>query len=232
MKKILSAIASRFFVTGVLVGGALLFTASNAVSQTLTLADLAIPGTSITNGDKVFFNFQNISQVGDLTVPLGSIYVVPIIVGADYGIQFQSSLWSLSGTGQNYDLGFTFQVMTADGQALIDDNSLLVTGAIDFDGATHIAETITDTSFSPLASSLVYITSTGQNFVDHEVFPGGPYAVIDISKDFSMTTGADPLSQVFVSHFDQVFSQVPEPSSALFLGLGGLALVWRRRFTR
>lgn len=25
---------------------------------------------------------------------------------------------------------------------------------------------------------------------------------------------------------------VPEPSSALFLGLGGLALVWRRRFTR
>ena len=214
------------------MSGALLFLSSNArSSQLLTLADLATPGVSMTNGDKVFFNFQNISQVGDLTVPLSSIYVVPIIVGADYGIQFQSSLWSLSGTGQNYDLGFTFQVMTADGQALIDDNSLLVTGAIDFDGATHIAETITDTSFNPLASSLVYITSTGQSFVDHEVFPGGPYAVIDISKDFSMTTGADPLSQVFVSHFDQVFSQVPEPSSALFLGLGGLALACYRRFT-
>jgi hypothetical protein len=35
-----------------------------------------------------------------------------------------------------------------------------------------------------------------------------------------------------MSHFDQTFSQVPEPSSALFLGLGGLALIWRRRFTR
>jgi hypothetical protein len=60
------------------------------------------------------------------------------------------------------------------------------------------------------------------------------YAVINISKDFSMTTGADPLSQVFVSHFDQTFSQVPEPSCVMLLGfgLGGLALVWRRRFTR
>jgi hypothetical protein len=28
------------------------------------------------------------------------------------------------------------------------------------------------------------------------------------------------------------FTPIPEPSSALFLGLGGLALVWRRRFTR
>src|ERR1017187_1308300 len=28
------------------------------------------------------------------------------------------------------------------------------------------------------------------------------------------------------------YTPVPEPSSALFLGLGGLALVWRRRFTR
>ena len=232
MKKILSTVKSRLFVTGILVCGALLFLASNARSQPLTLADLSSPGASMTNGDKVFFNFQNISQVGDLTVPLSSIYVVPITVGGDYGIQFQSSLWSLSGADQNYDLGFDFQVTTTSGQALITDNTLSVTGGIDYDGATHIAETVTDPNNDSLANKLVYITPTSQNLVDNEVFPGGPYAVIDISKDFSMTTGDDPLSQVFVSHFDQTFSEVPEPSSALFLGLGGLALACYRRFTR
>jgi hypothetical protein len=232
MKKILSTVKSRLFVTGVLVGGALLFLASNAGSQTLTLAQLATPGISLTNGDKVFFDFQNISQVGDLTVPLSSIYVVPITVGSDYGIRFQSALWSLTGANQDYDLSFNFQVMTLSGQALIEDNTLSVTGGIDNGGAAQIAEGITDPVGDSLANSYVYINSTGQKLTDHEVFTGGPYAVIDVSKDFSMTTGVNPLSEVFVSHFDQTFSQVPEPSSALFFGLGGLALACYRRFTR
>jgi hypothetical protein len=129
-------------------------------------------------------------------------------------------------------LAFNFQVETIDGQALIDDNTLQVVGAISYDGAVNIAETATDTNEISLASKLVYITSSSENLIDHKIYPGGPYSVIDISKDFSMTTGNNPLSHVFVSHFDQTFSQVPEPSSALFLGLGGLALACYRRFTR
>ena len=218
-------------MTGVLVGGALLFMTSNARSQTETLAYLSTPGTSITNGDKVFYDFSDISQVGTLTVPLSDIYVVPVLINGDYGIQFQSALWSLSGADQSYDLSVYFQVTTTNGQALIEDNALTVTGGVDNGGATYVDEGITDTDYNSLASSYVYINATGQNLQDHETF-GGDYAVIEVNKDFDMSTGDDPLGEVNVSHFIQTFSEVPEPSSALFLGLGGLALACYRRFTR
>ncbi len=232
MKKILSAIVSRYLVTGVLAGGALLFMASNAMSASVTLADLAAGG-SVTNGDKVFFDFSNISQVGDLTVPLSSIYVVPAEDEGDLGFQFQSALWSLSGANQNYDLGFNFEVKTTDGQPLITDDTLEITGAQLLGGSSHIAEVISlPDEGGTVGSSLVYFNSGGAYTEDGTVLVGGPYSVIEVAKDFAMTTGNNPASQVFVSHFDQTFSQVPEPSSALFLGLGGLALACYRRFTR
>jgi len=233
MKKILSAIVSRNLMTGVLAGGALLFMASNAMSQsTVTLADLAAGG-SVTNGDKVFYDFSNISQVGDLTVPLSSIYVVPTEDEGDLGFQFQSALWSLTGPLQNYDLGFNFEVKTTDGQPLITDDTLEITGGILFGGSTHIAEDISlPDEGGTVATSLVWLSKSGSYTEDNEDLIGGPYAVLEISKDFSMVTANNPGGHISVSHFDQTFSQVPEPSSALFLGLGGLVLACYRRFTR
>jgi hypothetical protein len=228
MKKILFAIESRLVV---LVGGALLFAASNAFSQS-TLADLLVPGASITVGDFVFYNFNGVSQVGDLTVPLSDVYVVPTTDAfGNTGIQFQSALWSLGGADQNYDMGVNFLVKTVDGQPVIDDDVLAMTGGVLYDGATHVAETVSDVEDNTLATLLVYVNPVGQHVEDDSVF-GSSYDVIQVTKDFSMNTGSDALSQVFVSHFDQTFSVVPEPSSALFLGLGGLALACYRRFTR
>jgi hypothetical protein len=222
------------FVTSVLVGGALLFAASNALSQE-TLADLSVPGATLTvptpYGGLVFSDFSSISQVGDLSVPLDSIYVVPTIDDGNYGIQFQSAFWSLGGANQNYDLGFNFQVATVNGQAIIEDDTLAVTGGILFDGATHVAETVSTLDDTSLSSLLVYINSSGQSLENDATFTGGgAYDVIKITKDFSMTTGSDPLSQVFVSHFVQTFSVVPEPSTLALAGLSGLGmLLFRRR---
>jgi hypothetical protein len=234
MKKILSAIVSRNLMTGVLAGGALLFMTSNAMSQpTVTMADLAAGG-SITNGDKVFYDFSNISQVGDLTVPLSSIYVVPTEDEGDLGFQFQSALWTLTGANQTYDLGFNFEVKTTNGQPLITDDTLEITGATHLLGDTaNISEVISlPDEGGTVATSLVWLSKSGSYTEDNEDLIGGPYAVLEISKDFSMVTANNPGGHISVSHFDQTFSQVPEPSSALFLGLGGLVLACYRRFTR
>jgi hypothetical protein len=116
---------------------------------------------------------------------------------------------------------------------VITDDTLEITGGILFGGSTHIAEDISlPDEGGTVATTLVYINSTGAYTEDNADFVGGPYSVIEVAKDFAMATGSNPESQVFVSHFDQTFSQVPEPSSALFLGLGGLALACYRRFTR
>jgi hypothetical protein len=236
MKKLPFATGSRLFVTSVLTGGALLFAASNALSQE-TLADLAAGGTLTVPtpyGGLVFYDFSNISQVGDLNVPLADIYVVPTFDDGNYGVQFQSALWSLGGASQNYDLGFNFQVAAVNGHAIIEDDNLALTGGILFAGATHVAETVSTVDDTSLSSLLVYINSSGQSLENDATFTGGgAYDVIKITKDFSMNTGADPLSQVFVSHFIQTFSvvsEVPEPSTLALAGLSGLGmLLFRRR---
>jgi hypothetical protein len=69
----------------------------------------------------------------------------------------------------------------------------------------------------------------------------GPGTVVGLTMDsisyvtFSADSGVDSSSQAYsgaqlIVTYD--FTVVPEPSSALFLGFGGLALIWCRRFTR
>ncbi len=56
------------------------------------------------------------------------------------------------------------------------------------------------------------------------MFPGGPYRELEISKDFSMSTGNGQNDRVFVSHFDQTFSVIPEAKTSLSsLGLAAMA---------
>lgn len=215
--------------------------AGNTVAAPVTLADLAAGGT-VTSGDKVFFDFHNITQNGDLNVPLDQIFVDPILGGPgaveiEYGIRFTSAQWSLTGPGLSYDLGFDFHVRQSANQSLITDNTLEFTGGVFNGGTIRISEGVLDhVSRATLANKFVFADSSGSKLEDHQVFPGGPYRELEISKDFAMTTGQDGQSRAFVSHFDQTFSQkqVPEggvgATAALALaGLVGFATINRKR---
>ncbi len=215
--------------------------AGSAVAAPVTLAGLVAGGT-VTSGDKVFFEFHNVTQVGDINVPLDEIFVDPILGGpgaveVEYGIRFSSALWSLTGPGLSYDIGIDFHVRQSARQALITDNTLEFTGGVFNGGTIRIAEGVIDHATRvTLANKFVFADSTGAKLEDHQVFPGGPYVELEISKDFAMTTGQDQQSRAFVSHFDQTFSQkqVPEggvgATAALALaGLVGFATINRKR---
>lgn len=201
--------------TGFVLGMALLCAAPVALRAT-TLADLAAGG-SITVGDKVFYEFHNIVQTGDLSVALNDISVDPIIGGpgaleTEEGIRFTSTLWTLVGPDLAYDLGFDFHVRQAAGLATITDNTLEITGNYMGDGQAQIAEGVLDhLSGATLANKYVFFDKNGAQLQDHQVYPGGPYVELEISKDFSMVTGSAADSRVFVSHFDQTFSQMSVP---------------------
>jgi hypothetical protein len=218
------------FKTIGLTASTLALTLSIHAAPPTTLADLQAGGT-ITSGDLTFSDFANISQVGDLAVPLSDIYVLAIINNGNYGIRFQSADWSLSGASLNYDLAFNFDVTTTDG-SLITGNALQVTGGYTGAGQSQIAETINSPSEVTLANEYVYLNQ-GYTGVDHTydsaTFTGQTSLLVN--KDFSMTTGPDPLAGIFVSHFDQTFSTaaVPEPTTLALAGLGGLGMFWQLR---
>ena len=187
--------------------------------------------------DLTFYNFHNVTQNGDLNVPLNEIFVDviwggPGAVENEPGIRFSSALWSLDGSNLHYDLSLDFHVKQTGLEYCIVDNTLEFTGGIRGDARTQVAETVIDhDSRDSLAAKLVYITPNSLQLEDHTDFPGAPYRILEISKDFAMSTGPNG-GYVFVSHFDQSFSVVPEANTNLsaigLASIAGIAYLRRR----
>lgn len=198
------------------------------VRAAITLADL-LQGGTITSGDKVFYGFENFSETGDLVVGPANIAVIPIFSGGEYGIRFQTGLWQLVGANKSYDIAFDFNVRRLDRLPYIHDNTLVITGGQANGGNATIAEGVVDpTNGNTLANKLVIINPNVQILVDHKIF-AYDVAVALIRKDFAMTTGANANALIFVSHFDQTFSQVPEPGVLTIMSLASLGLLRRSR---
>lgn len=214
--------------------------ASLVSASAVTLSDLtANPNASIVVGNLRFFNFSNVSQTGDLNVSLDRILVEPVLGGpgaaqSDFGIRFISADWNLSGPSLTYDLSLDFHVETVTGAALITDNTLEFDGTVTGSAFAVIGESVLDAdSGQSLANKFVLIDGNLQVLEDHQVFPGGPYTHLEVSKDFFMASGN---GTVAVTHFDQTFSQVPEggPGLAVVSGVLGI-LCWagrKRRLTQ
>lgn len=212
-------------------------TASDA--RAVTLADLLQPNAEIISGDKRFFNFENYLQSGDLNIPASTIDVFPISStgpsGVEYGLRFQrSSGWELAGPNLSYDMSLDFVVSRLDQLPWIKDNTLEITGNHVGGGESHIVEGVTDfDSMATLANKEVFINigNTGvDKLIDHQNF-SQLSAFVKVSKDFQLQTRESQLDNIFVSHFDQTFSQLPEPSSAILAVVAALGLfrVARRR---
>jgi hypothetical protein len=212
--------------------------------KAVTLTDL-LGGGTITSGNLEFFNFHNATQSSNApslaNVTFDHISVIAIGgPGTEFGIRFQSSMWSLE-PNKHYDLGFDFSVRTLSGAPLITGNTLAFSGDVGPTGlgAADIVEGVHDLAGNSLASEYVYIDGNDGVFssrsLDRKLFAGGPYATIEVSKDFAMVTDDAAGSGVSVQYFDQTFSQVPEGGPGL-LGtisvLGALCWVGRGRFRK
>jgi hypothetical protein len=196
-------------------------------------------------GDKLFSDFL----VVPTPVPAGSIGWSPgadgivvsgILVGEDYGIQFNAP-W-LAGPGVAVNTTLTFKVSVAPQWAdtyLITGNTLALTASnvSSPDGIVGVIENVFDGP-PPLAyrvaSKSTFDTLSSSKLIDHQDFmgPDGPVALSEIwvKKDITLIGGS---GVTHLSELTQTFSQVvPEPGSVglLLTGLLSLGLYrWRRR---
>jgi len=207
-----------------------LFLAASAEAQPpsdLSLQDL-FDGATITAVDKVFSNWQLelFDLQGDAFGSPAGIFVTPIEDDPlNPGLKFNipnGMGTEFSNAGNSYVLlDFSFDVQTTSGLALIKDNSLLLSGfTIDAGpaGLINIRETINDASGGSLGGKFVQATvndtpgSGAANLFDSAEF--APQSFIHVVKMIEIL-GPGINDGVVLTMFEQRFSQVPEPSSAI-----------------
>jgi hypothetical protein len=192
----------------------------------LTLADLLVPGATLTCGDKTFSNFNSFTafQSGGAHLPLASEIGVSCHTDANgtVFIDFQSAVWSV-GANQTQDTDFRYTVSNNHKPPLasIKDASLRIVGGTIGDGTVTVSEN------DPTNLINMEATIPGSAMA-HETF-SPVTTIVDIAKDIALVgnTGSAAVSLV-----EQGFSQTPEPASMVLLVMGGIGLAgygWRRR---
>jgi hypothetical protein len=212
------------------------FIALPQASEGATLLDLLQPNATIVSGDKEFYNFRNVTQSGNISADLADIIVIPVIGGPGFpetesGIRFQYG-WILAEANQGYNLSLQYNVRTLNASAVIDANTLRVTGGRLGNGSASVSEDVVDSlTTNPVVTKLVAFSPTSSVLQHHVDYPGGPYADLQVSTVFTLSTGdptaSVPVPRAFVSHFDQTFTPVPESTHAI-LTFGALVVLCRR----
>ncbi len=226
-------------------GAGLLADSSSPTSYVPTSYSIASidPNDGYIVGDKIFkwFTVTTTAQGGALAPDATGINVTGVEVNGDYGLRFNSG-WSASG-GQLVDSSITFYVAVTPAAAaqgyLLADNNLKMTlyGNTTTLGEVSVSEQLYAQNpalpGSPFVNELVwYKSDTNQLVTMGAQFT--PTTGMWVGKDVIANGGTDTLGVgvAHLSEFYQTFSQVPEPSMFVLLGIGGLGLVgyvWRKR---
>ena len=241
LEKKCSGLAMGFFVVATMVVGIGLTPATSSAIL-VTLQDLENGQTLVVN-DKLFDQWDvTVTTTGTGTGPLDKIEVT--LLGDDPlnpGLKFTNmkafdplglGLGVFPGPG-SVTMDIHFRVSTLSGAALIKDNSLLINGFV-FDSnppaSITIEETIQDATGNELGTKLAF-ANNNSTLGDASLFDEAnfaPQSEIFVWKQIFID-GLGTNDGVFLTMFEQRFSQVPEPTSLILASLGLLGIGWRRR---
>ncbi|MEM9414179.1 MAG: PEP-CTERM sorting domain-containing protein [Planctomycetota bacterium] len=202
--------------------------ASTAFAGHITsLADLIDNDGTVQVGDKLFSNFDY-AATGDMPDADRINVIEHIDDDGNFGIRFQGGFFDLAGGGSS-DALITFDVTVLDPDLQISGAHLA--GNLDVLGGSGGSSFggITETFLSANVSDDLSIFATEDTSVlaDWVTFDT-PVTTLRVQKNITLFADDDAVATT-LSFVDQSFSQIPEPGSLALLGLGGLALLRRRR---
>ena len=223
----LKLLTSSFVLAGTVAG--------SANAATMSLADIMAGDGTFVTGDKILsdFSFTTTSSNGASEVTAAGIELTDVMGGGDYGVDFELVLTAFSSQYSNLQLHFKVSVdpaAAADGWVIDGASLSMFAGGNNGDGGAIIVESIYQTASTngPELGSM----TTSADAVFTQLFDSTGLAEsteIYVHKDISVSGGAQGAGHI--SGFSQFYSQsqVPEPASLALMGLGGLAMIKRRK---
>jgi hypothetical protein len=230
----------KVFTTMAACALALLFSTATTVSAQVTnltgggsisLATVIDNGLSVQVGDKVFGNFffsysdTDGLTSDDLTRSNVTLTTLSNIIG--FGLQFSQPLLAIGPVSK--DIEFQYTATVADPTNLISDIHLSITGSAGNGGLGTVGEQVFTGGFSGTSVGQIQASIPGVSTAATNIVP--PVSEVWVQKDVIVTGGSAANGFASISVIDQTFSQVPEPSTVLLVGLGLLGVVGLRHRT-
>lgn len=218
------AVAALFIVGLASTSQAAIITTGPAVP----LQDLIDGIATISSGDKTFISFAY-NATGDNPIA-ANINVIPIEDSAgNYGVRFQGGFIDLAGGGAS-DALITYSVVAP--QPWIIGAELIANTTVSGAGVVQISETFlpdfNDIGMDVFANGTVSQLTDSIALSDSASYTG-PVMTLPVQKDIFLLADNTNGVAATVSFIDQIYHQVPEPSSSSLMFLGLIGFVARRR---
>ncbi len=210
----------RVFFAVVIVAG---ITGSSSLAATVPLSDL-LNGGEFVSGNKTFTKFTYTTKPGSDMPSAEGVTVSDI----EDGIRFQGAFVDHPG-GDASDVLITFEVSVPDGQPGIHRATMAANPAV-FNGPGLAS--VTETLLPMVDDHKLVVFDFGggdDKLLDSMTFD--PATTVPVQKDLILHAMGDT-GAVTMSFIDQMFIQIPEPSSLVLLMGGLLALGGLRRRMR
>ena len=195
-------------------------------SQALTMADLLVPGETLDSGSLRFSDFEYV--INTPNQPLASAVMVSPVIGTagHHGLRIEGLFGDDSATLGPSGVGIAFSVSLLDPLLLIDGAYLEGDPAVTGTGEMKVSESIDGL---PSETLEIFADSLSGSLVSQTADSAAVSPRASLGVVIDGVIGYAATGDATLTRFDQTFSVVPEPSTALLLALGLSSLALARR---
>ncbi|HUK83555.1 MAG TPA: PEP-CTERM sorting domain-containing protein [Verrucomicrobiae bacterium] len=197
--------------------------------QSIGLATIIDNGLKVQIGDKqfgdFFFSYVDTDGITGNDLITSNVNVTALSNDIGFGLSFQEPLLALGPV--NKHIVFEYTATVTDPNFLISDIHLSITGSAGNGGLGTVGENVFVGGFGGTNVGSIQASIPGSSTDAANIVP--PVTELWVHKDVNVTGNQAANGFASVTVIDQTFSQIPEPSTVLLVGLGLLGMLALRR---
>jgi hypothetical protein len=197
--------------------------------QTISLATVIDNGLGVQIGDKLFrdffFSYSDTDGLSSDDLTRSNVVLTALVNNIGFGVSFQQPLLAIGPVIK--DIVFKYSATVTDPSNSISDIHLDITGSAGNGGLGTVGENVFVGGFGGTQVGSIQASIPGTLTSATNIVPS--VTELWVQKDVTVTGGNAANGFASITIIDQTFSQVPEPSTVLLVGLGLLGMVAVKR---